>query len=225
MKILIVIPVYNEKKSLVRVIKELIHQLKIKVHNFKFNILIINDGSSDGTGAILKYLKTDNIIIINKKNEGHGKTCLYGYKFAVQNNYDYVMQIDSDGQCHPKYISTFLKFIPNENLIFGNRKKRLDGFSRIIVSKLLALFIFFFKYCWLPDANCPYRLIRVKLLKNIIFKIPPNLALVNIYLTYKLHKSYKIKYIPIIFRKRFYGKSKYDASKMLLLFFNFIKYS
>ena len=144
MKILIVIPVYNEKKSLVRVIKELIHQLKIKVHNFKFNILIINDGSSDGTGAILKYLKTDNIIIINKKNEGHGKTCLYGYKFAVQNNYDYVMQIDSDGQCHPKYISTFLKFIPNENLIFGNRKKRLDGFSRIIVSKLLALFIFFF---------------------------------------------------------------------------------
>ena len=76
-KIFIVLPIYNEEKIIEKVVNELID----KTSQFNIKIILINDGSKDRTKEKIERFKdTKNIIVINKQNEGHGKTICYGYK-------------------------------------------------------------------------------------------------------------------------------------------------
>ncbi len=75
---------------------------------------------------------------------------------------------------------------------------------------------------FVKDPNSPYRLINIKLLKKVIKKIPTNVMLANVYLTLEISKNSKIFYVPIRFKKRYFGKSKYNFSNMLKSLFNLL---
>ena len=130
-KIFIIIPIYNEEKIIEKVVSELINKTLV----FNIKIILINDGSKDETKKrIERFRDNENIVIINKQNEGHGKTISCGYKYALKYDCDYIFQMDSDDQFYTDDIKQFLKEDFSENLIIGRRKKRKDHLIRLIIT-------------------------------------------------------------------------------------------
>ena len=225
----IIIPVFNEQD----IIEKVIYDWLFIAKKFDGFIIVINDGSSDNSLKILNKIRKKNnrLMVINKKNSGHGNTCKYGYDLITNKNYsyDYILQIDSDNQCNPKYLIDFLNIAEkkHESFIFGYRKRREDGYIRFLTSRILSFSIFCKKLMYIKDANTPYRLMKTSNLKKILNRISKNknykdIDLFNCILTYEIKKNYNIKWIDINFRKRVYGNSKFGTLKMLKLYSNLI---
>ena len=232
-KIAILIPYYNEEKNLIHFIKE---WENFSSSNKKLGknlfFLFFDDGSTDNsTKLIREKIKKIKYRIVRKKNSGHGDTCKFGYKYILKRfkNFDYVLQIDSDNQCNPKYLLKFYNLIRKEkyHFIYGYRKIREDGFLRFIISRVMSLTFFLKKFLFIKDLNTPYRIMRLSELKKV-FKIINktkkynNIMLFNCLLSYAIQKQYNIKWIDISFRKRYFGTSKYNFSKMLAMYINLI---
>lgn len=208
-------PVYNEEVSINKVVDEWILVLKDNVKNFV--MLCIDDGSSDGTLYKLNTLRKkygDYMDILSRENKGHGPSCIQGYNIACEQNIPFVFQIDSDGQCDPKYFSELWAKRFDYDVVYGNRVKRLDGWSRVIISKILRLFILVLFKANCVDANVPYRLMRADILKKVLSNMPEKVYLANIAVSVlfrRLQASQGV--VPIVFRDRFGGEPSVKFSK------------
>lgn len=134
-KLLIIIPAYNEEKS----IKQVVTQCK----RISSHVLVINDASTDKTEIILKKNKVNHINLINKLQ--YGAVIQTGFKYALYNKYDYVALIDGDGQHDPTYINRMLQLVKKGkvDLVIGSRYKsnyRMP-FFRKLGSFIFSLFI------------------------------------------------------------------------------------
>ena len=207
MKLTVVLPVYNEEKSIELVIKEWMQVLQLEVPD-QFRILVVDDGANDTTPEILKRLQREfgSLIHFRKENSGHGDSCLVGYKKAIELQTDWVLQIDSDYQCDPTFFNEFWAATKNSKVIMGRRVKRLDGLHRLAVTKMISLWLFFCTGRYCPDPNVPYRLVEANYLLHLIRNCP-SLQLTNSYLSYKMMENQSIHWIKICFRERLYGKS------------------
>ena len=233
MRIAIIVPFYNEKDNLPFFINEWESYLNFnkKLRN-KFFFIFINDGSTDDSLKQIKNnIKSLKFKIISKKNTGHGDSCRFGYNLIINKykNFDYIIQIDSDNQCDPKYIINFYYLIVKKKykFIFGYRKTRDDGKIRYLISIIMSLILFIKKFLYIKDLNTPYRAMKVSELKKILNIINKNInykeiKLFNCVLSYVISKKHKINWININFRNRYLGHSKYNFLKMLLMFINFI---
>lgn len=198
-------PVYNEEEAVGNVVEE--WQDCFLKHAGSFTFCILNDGSKDGTLAILKDLeqKYPEIKIIDKPNSGHGQTCMYGYKLALNNHAEWIFQIDSDGQCAPEYFPEMVKVAQDNKVVYGFRQTRDDGLQRSLISRFVTLFTFFATGQWVRDANVPYRLIHSSVMRKIVDKVPPTFYLANILVSVLAKKEAGIKWINIHFRDRVGG--------------------
>ena len=220
-KLAIIIPVFNEEKNIEKLIFDWMKEVS-KFYKKNFKIIIINDGSFDNTHNKIKKIKNKSILYINQKNIGHGNTCFKGYKLAIKKKYDLIFQIDSDNQCDPKYFKHFINKIGREDAVFGNRITREDGIIRIIFSKILSVIIFLRTFVYATDSNVPYRMIKRRILEKVIKRIPTSVVLKNVYLSYLIQKYYKIHWININFRKRLFGKTKYNFGKLAYMVINLL---
>ena len=201
-KIFIVIPIYNEEKIIEKVVNELID----KTLEFDIKIILINDGSKDETKKkIEKFKDTKNIVVVNKQNEGHGKTISYGYEYAIKNDCDYIFQMDSDDQFYTEDIKRFLKEDFNENLIIGERKKRKDKLIRLIITNLMKLIIFIFHGVLIKDANSPFRLIKKSFLSKNINRVK-NSIIPNVLISIIASKDKSLKFIDVGHKERETGE-------------------
>jgi glycosyltransferase involved in cell wall biosynthesis len=218
----IVIPVFNEENNIEGVLRSWSDKIiKQGLKNYKF--IVINDGSTDNTLKKLNNLKINNIRIITINNSGHGSACVYGYNYAIKNKFDWVLQIDGDGQCNPFFFDDFVNLSEKNKIIFGYRFKRKDGYLRIIFSRILSFLIFFKSFIYIKDPNVPYRLMNANELSQVIDKIPNNIVLKNVFLTIVLKKKFKnISYTPIIFDQRSSGYSKYNYFSLIKQLLNLI---
>jgi dolichol-phosphate mannosyltransferase len=218
----IVIPVFNEENNIEGVLRAWNDKIiKLGLKNYKF--IVINDGSTDNTLKKLKNIKINNIKIITISNQGHGSACVNGYNFAIKNKFEWVLQIDGDGQCNPFFFDDFVNLSKKNKIIFGYRFKRKDGYLRIIFSRILSFVIFLKLFIYIKDPNVPYRLINTSQLRQVIDKIPSDILLKNVFLTFILKKKFKnIKYTPIIFDQRNAGCSKYDYHSLIKQLLNLI---
>lgn len=223
MKLTVVLPVFNEEKSIELVIKEWIHALQLEVPD-QFRILVIDDGATDATPEILKRLEGElsNLIYLRKENSGHGDSCLVGYRKAIELKTDWVLQIDSDYQCDPIHFKDFWKATKNSKVIMGRRVKRLDGLYRLVLTRVISLWLFFITGKFCPDPNVPYRLVEASYLCLLIQNCP-SLQLTNSYLSCKMMKNQSIHWINIIFRNRLYGQSFHKFSPTLKAIFQLTK--
>ena len=98
---LIIIPVYNEEKNILRVIQD----IKKKTH--RMDILVVNDGSTDKTQWVLE--RPGAKVINLPCHMGYGVALQTGYKYALEKDYDYVVQMDGDGQHDPSSIENLLR--------------------------------------------------------------------------------------------------------------------
>ena len=195
-------PVYNEEEAITSVVEE--WQKALIASKVPYTLCILNDGSKDGTLNILKGFaaKYPQIKLIDKPNTGHGQTCLTGYRMALQNGADWIFQIDSDGQCDPKYFAEVVKLSDTHKAIYGMRETRDDGLKRTLISKFVTLFTFAATGQWIKDANVPYRFIHKSIMVNITEKVPADFHLANIYVSVLTNRQEKIKWVNIHFRDR-----------------------
>ena len=198
----IIIPVYNEEEIILNVISKALKFIK----NTNSKILIINDGSNDGTKKKLDKIKNKKILIYHKKNEGHGKTITLGYKKAINLKAEYILQIDSDDQIPFDEFKKLIKHKNKYDFVVGNRLNRDDPFSRILISGFMKSIIFFLYRKYILDPNCPLRIMKTSFLKKIIKKVSYS-TIPNILIAICSKKKNSFKSINIKHIERYTGSS------------------
>jgi len=161
-KCCVIIPTYNNSKTLSSVISGVL--------KFTDSVIVVNDGSTDGTSDILKQLQ-DITVVTHEVNKGKGIALRTGFKKAVELDLDYAVTIDSDGQHNPEDLPNFIEKIEKEpgSLIVGARNME----QSTVPGK--SSFGHKFSNFWykvetgidLPDTQSGYRLYPVKELKDI----------------------------------------------------------
>ncbi len=168
MTISIILPVYNEVKSLEYVVSNWSKFLKQKkiIHEF----VICEDGSTDGTKELIKELEKkysiSNQSVDNRR--GYGQGVIAGIKAA---QYEFILCIDSDGQCMPNSFEEFLKNKNVADILIGNRNPRKDPIIRIIYSKLFKFVHDFLFNSKIIDPSCPYVLAKKDIFLRMIHKL------------------------------------------------------
>jgi glycosyltransferase involved in cell wall biosynthesis len=214
-KLYVVIPAYNEQENIDSIACEW-HEVVANT-GAASRLVIVDDGSKDGTYAKLRKLQTKlpQLISLTKPNGGHGATVLFAYHYALEQGADYIFQTDSDGQT---LSSEFVQFWNNRDdydIQVGYRKARQDGFFRIIATKTLKLMLLLQFGLWITDANTPFRLMKAGTLAELLPKVPVNHNLSNVVLTllFTRYKK-KIRYVPIVFRPRQGGVNSINFKKL-----------
>lgn len=220
----IVMPAYNEEENIEAVVSEW-HCVVDKIGGGG-HIVVIDDGSKDGTYAKLLQLQATlpRLVAITKPNGGHGAAVLFGYNYALEKNAHFVFQTDSDGQTLP---GEFWEFWENRNKYdaqIGFRKNREDGKSRVFVTRVLRIVLYLTFRVWIKDANTPFRLMQSKALRDVIADIPKEHNLANVLVTVFFHKKEKkIAYHPITFRERQKGTNSINFRKIIRIGINACK--
>lgn len=122
-RVLVIIPAYNEEKSIGGVID------KIQKTTPGVDIVIIDDGSSDKTAKIVQ--KKGIRVLSHSVNVGPGAATQTGYKYALRYPYDFVVQLDADGQHDPRYINDLLRSLENNaaDMVIGSRFLGVKGYQ------------------------------------------------------------------------------------------------
>lgn len=210
-------PIFNEEVNIALVLDEWSFQLRQIAGSF--TIYAVNDGSTDGTRLALEKYQMNHpefLTVLNKPNSGHGRSCRHGYDTAIAAGASWVLQIDSDGQCDPKYFTEFWNQTDKANCIFGLRTTRDDGFGRVVISAACRFLTMLWTGSYLRDANVPYRLMRGDVLANALKKIPPDFNIHNVALSLALKRDPLVRwaYVPIHFRDRQGGVNSINFRKI-----------
>ncbi|MBQ3095229.1 MAG: glycosyltransferase family 2 protein [Clostridia bacterium] len=214
-KLYIVIPAYNETET-IEMVCEQWHGIAA-AYGEGSRLVIINDGSKDDTYDKLVALKDKYPYLepVTKQNEGHGATCLYGYRYALDAGADYIFQTDSDGQTRPEEFPEFWGLREQYDMVIGHRNKRQDGFSRVFVTKVLKLVTFLIFGVRVTDANTPFRLMKREFLAECLTRIPEKFNLPNVLISvYGVKKKKSVKFIPITFKPRQGGVNSINLKKI-----------
>lgn len=212
-KLYIVMPAYNEEANICNVVKEW-YPVVEKIGN-ESRLVVVDDGSKDSTYRELQRLMAEYPLLVGltKTNSGHGSTCLYAYQYAIEQGADYVFQTDSDGQT---IASEFWDFwsAREHAIVIGKRTARMDGFSRVVVTKVLKMVVWFVFCENIADANTPFRLMQADKLKLWLQQIPKDFFLANVMVSVLAKRSDSMKWIPITFRQRQGGVNSINLKRI-----------
>jgi len=211
-KSLVIIPTYDEMDNVQRLIPDILSRYE------NLDILVVDDGSPDGTGDYIANFSGSNQrvkLIRREKKLGLGTAYITGFKYAIQHNYDYIFEMDADYSHDPGEIENFLITIESNDLVLGSRY--LTGvnvinwpMSRLILSYFANFYTRFITGLPIHDATGGFKCFRREVLEAIdLEKIKSNGYAFQIEMTYKAwKKGFRIKEISIIFVDRIKGKSK-----------------
>lgn len=167
--ILIAIPAYNAESSLSGMIAQLRYYLSNLV---SFDIMVVDDGSSDQTSSIAKSLGV--LLIHHQRNLGKGAALKTAFQYALQKDYQAVVTIDSDLQHDPASLPSMLECYKTESydLLIGARTfdSKKMSLSRILSNYITSKLISFRTKQTIPDSQSGYRIIKTKTLRDLILK-------------------------------------------------------
>jgi glycosyltransferase involved in cell wall biosynthesis len=195
--VLFLIPTYNENEGIKKCVESWTPVIKSIPGS---QMLVINDGSTDNTAVILNKLKKKYkfLKVLDKDNEGHGKTIRLGYEMAVKSKHIWVFQTDSDDHFQPSDFYNLWDVRNTSPFILGHRVKRDDTFFRKVLSKVIRYWIIITFQLNLFDANIPFRLIKTSFLKQILPKVKKGIFAPNIHLSVLAGKdNHNLHHIPI----------------------------
>ncbi|MBI2519348.1 MAG: glycosyltransferase family 2 protein [Bdellovibrio sp.] len=205
----VVIPVYNEQSAIEKILQDWVTELcNTKI---SFQLILINDGSTDNSllninNWMAKHPEA-SVQVISQPNQGHGASILNGYQLALAHMSPWIFQCDSDDQIEAKNFSKLWSKTANFDFILGQRLDRHDPIVRLVMSKIMRLWVFLLYGLIIPDPNCPFRLFKRDFLQDALTKIPPNPFAPNIHLSIEAFKYarngiLKCKTVPIIHQSR-----------------------
>jgi len=177
----VVIPVYNEEKNLGALLRD--WQAVLEGIGTDYKIILIDDGSKDGSPRLLKDMQQENarLDVHTQANAGHGPAILRGYRLAAAA--EWVFQIDSDHQLDTSAFVDLWANRENYDLLVAERtdknatagRRRISAVSRLVVRMLFGSAI--------RDVNCPYRLMRASELRVALEKVPSDSFAPNVLLS------------------------------------------
>lgn len=208
-KILVIIPAYNEEKNIAKVIDELRKDLSIA------DILVINDCSKDGTLGVLVQNQVSYVSL--PFNLGYSNALQTGFKYAAENNYDYLIQFDGDGQHIATEAYKLIDTIKQEDadIVIGSRFINQFDYKHSFFRKLGTVFFAFLiqMICKqkIYDPTSGFQILN----KKVIFKYSkifnfPEYPDANLIIEMLL-RGYKIKEIPVQMRNREFGQSMHSG--------------
>jgi|TARA_Y100000813_G_scaffold34536_1_gene22751 dolichol-phosphate mannosyltransferase len=227
---LIIIPTYNEKENIENII------LKIFDLEESFNILIIDDGSPDGTAKIVKELqkKYSKSLFLKERSGklGLGTAYIHGFKWALENNYEYIFEMDADFSHDPKDLPRLYEACHKNNgdLAIGSRYVKGVNIVNWPMSRLLMSF-FASKYVKtitgmpIHDSTAGFKCYKRKVLEKInLDKIEFIGYAFQIEMKFKSWKyGFNIVEVPVIFTDRQEGNSKMSGGIFYEALFGVIK--
>ncbi|RKX21958.1 MAG: polyprenol monophosphomannose synthase [Candidatus Zixiibacteriota bacterium] len=209
---LIIFPTYNERENIEKIVQAVL-PLDARIH-----VLIVDDNSPDGTGKIAERLSNDEekVFVLHRENkEGLGRAYIAGFKWAIENDFDLVFEMDADFSHGPEYIKDFLKEIQTHDLVIGSRY--ISGVN-VINWPMMRLLLSYYANVYtrivtglpLRDATGGFKCFRVEVLKTInLDDVRSNGYSFQIEMSMRTwKKGFKIKEIPIVFVDRIAGTSK-----------------
>jgi dolichol-phosphate mannosyltransferase len=209
---LVIIPTYNELDNLPRLIP------LVLIQNENLHILIVDDNSPDGTANYVEELssKDERIHLIKRSGKmGLGTAYIVGFKYALENNYDLIFEMDADFSHDPNEIKNFLFAIREYDLVLGSRY--IHGvrvlnwpMRRLLLSFFASVYTRLITGMHVRDATGGFKCFRRKVLESIdLNRIKSNGYSFQIEMTFRAYaKGFKIKEIPIVFVDRVKGNSK-----------------
>jgi dolichol-phosphate mannosyltransferase len=236
MKILVVIPTYNEAENVKELIPQVLSQEE-KIKDFadaRVDVLIVDDNSPDGTAEVVREMQgkfSGRVHLIQRPGKlGLGTAYVEGFKFALANGYDYVFQMDADFSHDPKVIPELLKgTLDSYDIVIGSRYSHGVSvmnwpFSRVLLSYFANAYARKFTGVPIKDLTSGFKCISKRALEKVeLDRIKSNGYAFQIEFTVKsYYKGMRIKEHPIIFVERRSGISKmskkivFEAAFMVL---------
>ena len=212
---LVIIPTYNEKENIEAIIRA---TLKLTP---QFNILIIEDGSPDGTADIVKRLMTEfpeRVFIVERQGKlGLGTAYIAGFKWAIEHNYDYVFEMDADFSHNPNDLIKLHDTCENKGADLAIGSRYITGVNvvnwpmgRILMSYYGSKYVQLVTGLKVKDTTAGFKCYNIEVLKAIdLDKIHMKGYGFQIEMKFTTWRcGYKIIEVPIIFTERQEGTSK-----------------
>ena len=212
---LVIIPTYNEKENIENIIRAVIDQ------NENFHLLIIEDGSPDGTADIVKKLQKefpDTLFMIERKGKlGLGTAYITGFKWGLEHGYDYIFEMDADFSHNPKDLIRLYNACENQGADVAIGSRYVSGvnvvnwpISRVLMSYFASKYVRFITGMKIADTTAGFKCYKREVLEtigldNIRFK-GYGFQIEMKFTAYKC--GYTLKEVPIIFINRELGTSK-----------------
>ena len=227
---LVIIPTFNEKENIEKIIRKVFSLDK------EFHILIVDDGSPDGTAAIVKNLTKEfqECLFIEERSGklGLGTAYIHGFKWALKRNYEYIFEMDADFSHNPKDLLKLYNACANEGADLAIGSRYIKGVNvvnwplgRILMSYMASMYVRFITGMIIKDATAGFKCYKRKVLETIhvdeikfvgyAFQIEMKFS------TWKF--GFNIIEVPIIFTDRREGESKMSGSIFKEAFFGVIQ--
>ena len=215
---IVIIPTYNEKENIEKIIRAVFSLEK------QFDILIIDDGSPDGTAAIVKCLQIeypDRLYLLEREGKlGLGTAYIAGFKWALAREYEYVFEMDADFSHNPKDLIRLYGACANEGADVAIGSRYISGvnvvnwpISRVLMSYFASIYVRVISGMKIKDTTAGFKCYKRKVLETIdlnsirfkgyAFQIEMKFT------AYTL--GFKLKEVPIIFINRMEGVSKMSS--------------
>ena len=211
---LVIIPTYNEKENIEKIIR------KVFSLPYDFHLLIIDDGSPDGTASIVKHLQGEfaGKLFIEERagKQGLGTAYIHGFKWALKHSYEYIFEMDADFSHNPKDLIRLRDAcVEGADLAIGSRYVKGVNvvnwpMSRVLMSYFASAYVRFVTRISIQDATAGFKCFRRRVLETIdldnihfvgyAFQIEMKFTAIK--------HGFKVVEVPIIFTDRTEGTSK-----------------
>jgi dolichol-phosphate mannosyltransferase len=214
---LVVVPTYNERENIARLVTSVLNQ------DSRLEILVVDDGSPDGTGGIVKGLMATNprVHILERPHKmGLGTAYLTGFRWAIEHAYDYVFEMDADFSHDPAHLPQFLAAIRDADLVLGSRYQHGKvtvvnwPIGRLMLSYFANVYARWVTGLPLWDATGGFKCYRRAVLEAVpLDRVRSNGYAFQIEMSFRTWKRhFRIVEIPIVFVDRTEGQSKMNRS-------------
>lgn len=215
MKVLIIIPAYNEAENIEKTVNDVIQ-------NTDYDYVVVNDCSKDNTKEVCE--KNNFNMLSLPINYGLTSGIQIGMKYAYKNNYDIAIQFDGDGQHQAKYLKNLVKEIEdgNANIVIGSRfvTEKKPFTARMLGSRIIAFFTKITTGKTIKDTTSGMRAYDRKAIKEFVTNT--SLTPEPDTMVYMLKKGLKIKEVQVEMKEREFGKSYLTPIKSMKYMVNMI---
>ena len=216
---IVIIPTYNERENIENIIRAVFGLDKV------FHILIIEDGSPDGTAAIVKKLQEeypDRLFMVEHKGKlGLGTAYIAGFKWALAHNYQYIFEMDADFSHNPQDLPRLYKACAEDGSDVAIGSRYVSGVNvvnwpmgRVLMSYFASKYVRFITGIPIHDTTAGFKCYRRRVLETIdLDNIQFKGYAFQIGMKFTAYKcGFKITEVPVIFINRELGTSKMNGS-------------
>jgi len=210
---LVIIPTYNERENLPKIVPMVLEQ------DPRLHVLVVDDNSPDGTGSLADSLAAaePRVKVLHREGKkGLGTAYLAGFRYAIEQGFDYAFEMDADFSHDPRHLPTFLTEIQQADLIIGSRY--LEGRVTVINWPMSRLLLSYFANVYarwvtgLPlwDSTGGFKCYRRAVLQGInLDQVRSNGYSFQIEMSFRAwRRKFRLKEITILFADRTEGQSK-----------------